>query len=118
MLRFSVRAILLYTVFACVLLAFTRMPFEVGCSLLLIGIAVANILVPTGLWRHAVYGGIAGIVAGIVALSFYLNVIISAPHTYTDGRTEVVYRTRPYVVQMGALLGGTVGIIIRGARSK
>ena len=109
-MRFSIRGLLLYVAFAGVMLGLARLPFIAGCAALVVGVAVSNFLIPTRLWRFAVYGGIAGVVAASVALGCYLEFSIRGPHTYTDGRLEVEDFWRPYVVQVGALIGGSLGL--------
>jgi hypothetical protein len=116
-MRFSVRDLLLYSAFACLMLALTRLPFLAGCAILIIGITAAKFLIPIRTWRFVVYGALVGIVAASVALTCYLELEIQGPHTYTDGRPEIADRLRPYVVHLGALVGGSVGLAICKARS-
>jgi len=117
-MRFSVRGLFFHVAFAGVMLALTRLPFLAGCAVLVVGIAAANFLIPTRTWRFVVYGGIAGVAVVGVALDCYLEFGIQGPHTYTDGRLEIVYRVRPYVVQVGALVGGSVGLAVCKARAE
>jgi hypothetical protein len=116
--RFTVRGLSLYIVFAGVLLALARLPFLAGCAVLVVGVAASNFLIPTRMWRFVVYGGIAGILVGIVVLSGHLEFVTPGPRSYTDGRLEAVFLARPYVVQIGALAGGSIGLVIFSSRTK
>ena len=121
--RVSVRELLLYVAFACVMLTFTRMPFLIGGALLVGVVAVANVVLPTRLWRHAAWGGVAGIVAAIVAQALYLNLMVDLPVGYPRTAADVkildrVERAQPFVFQLGALAGATLGIAVYGARAE
>jgi len=117
-MRFSTRNLLAYVAFVGVMLGLARLPFLVGCAALVVGVAVANFLIPTRLWRVVVYGGIAGVAAATVVLTCYLEFGIREPHSYTDGRLEVVYLARPYGVEVGALVGGSVGLAAHKAKAR
>ncbi len=116
-MRFTVRELLALIAFACPILAFTRLPFLTGCGLLILGIVVANFLVPIRIWRFVVYGGIVGIIAGSVALKVYLNLRFGiGPPTYA--RTGAGIRSVTYVFQIGALVGGVLGFAIQKVRAR
>jgi hypothetical protein len=117
-MRYSTRNLLAYVAFAGVMLGLVRLPFLLGCAALLAGVAVANFFVPTRLWRFVVYGIMAGVVAATVALSWYLEFGIREPHSYMDGRLEVVYFARPFVVQVGAIVGGSMGLAAHKAEAE
>jgi hypothetical protein len=114
----SMRGLPAYVAFTCVLLGVARLPSLAGCAALVVDVVSANFIVPTRLWRFVVYGGIAGVAAASVALGCYLEFGIPGPHTYTDGRLEVLYGTRPYVVHVGALVGGSAGLVASTVRAK
>jgi hypothetical protein len=116
--EFTVRGLSCYIAFVGVLLALTRPPFLAGCAVLVAGITASNFFLPIRMWRFLTYGGIAGTLVATVILSCYLEFGIRGPRTYTDGRLEVVYLARPYVVQMGALAGGSVGLAVYSSRAK
>ncbi len=117
-MRFSILGLLAYVAFTGIMLSLARLPFLAGCAALVVGVVAANLIIPTRLWRFVVYGGIAGLAAANVALGCYREFGIPGPHTYTDGRLEVVYGMRPYVVQVGALVGGSVGLAASKAKAK
>ncbi len=112
-MRFSVRGLLFYIAFTGVMLGLARMPFLAGVGVLAFGVAAANFLIPTRIWRFVVYGGIAGIALASVAMGCYLEFGIQGPHTYSDGRGEIGDRMTPYAFQLGALVGGSVGFAVR-----
>src|SRR5690606_13409046 len=112
-MRFSLRGLLLYALLVSLSLALTQLPFEIACWILVAAVIVANFVLPVAIWRAIVYGGVLAIVAGVIGLAFYVNIGITGPRTYTDGRFEAIYAARPYVIQIGALVGGTVGYFLR-----
>lgn len=120
--RFSMRELLVYNAFMCVMFALSRLPFLAGGVLLVLAVAVANFLVPIRIWRFVVYGGITGIVVAIVALECYLTTLHSGSthYTYTESNIDIniVHRTRTFVAHLGALLGGTLGIVTYRAKSR
>jgi hypothetical protein len=116
-MEFTVRGLLLYVALASVSLALTQVPFLFGCGLLVLVVILINVVLPVRTWRFLVYGALVGILAAVIGLVGYLNLIITGPRTYTDGRLEVVYATRPYVVQVGALIGATAGFALSKRKS-
>lgn len=108
-MRFTVRGLLIYVVLASLSLALTQVPFLLGCGVLVLAVTLTNFLLSARTWRFLVYGALVGILTAVIVLAGYTNLIITGPRTYTDGRLEVVFATRPYVVQIGALAGATAG---------
>ena len=117
-LRFPMRGLLAYIACAGVMLGLTQLPFVAGCAALVLGVVAANVFIPTRLWRFVVYSGIAGVAVASVVLACYLEFGIQGPHSYTDGRLEVLYGMRPYVAQVGALVGESAGFVAGKARAK
>jgi hypothetical protein len=117
-MQFSLRGLLFYALLVSLSLALTQLHFFVACWILVAAVIVANLVLPVATWRAIVYGGVLGIVVGIIGLAFYVNIVTSGPRTYTDGRIEAIEAARPYVIQTGALVGGTVGFFFRRPASK
>jgi hypothetical protein len=116
-MRFSVRGLLIFVVIASVSLALTQAPFLIGCGLLVAAVIVANFLLPLRTWRHLAYGAVLGIISALLLLFILMDLTMTAPHSYMDGRIDMLAIARPYVIQIGALSGATLGFAYGKRRS-
>ena len=120
MFRFSTRGLALYIGFVGLTLALTRVGFVLGGAILGAAVMVAYFLVPIRVWRHVTFGGLAAILVASVGLNRYISVKYGYPNSYYHRSTWYPFfeRTRPVVVQLGALVGGTVGLFISRWRGR
>jgi hypothetical protein len=118
-MRFSIRELMAYTAAVCVMLTLTRLSFVVAAALLAVGVAVAYFAVPTMAWRYVVYGGISGVVVLLICLLAFLQLKYGQSASYRGSPArEVMDRAQPFVMPLGSLLGGTLGLALWKARRR
>ena len=120
MFRFSIRGLAVYVAFVALTLALTRVEFVLGGVLLGVAVVIANFLVPIRVWRYVTYGAVLGIITAIVLLAVYVTWRFgnSGSRSFRPGANRFIDGARSYAFQFGALVGGTVGLIVCQARTR
>lgn len=99
-------------------LTLTQFDFGLGFGILIFGGLGSVFVLPQAIWRRTVYGALAGIILGVVLMLTY-SAIYEGDHPHGQYRlTEIVIAWRVWIVQLGALIGGTVGLLIPSLNSE
>ena len=112
-MKLSLRELLVYTAAASFVLSLVRVPIWLGGALLAMGVIVSFFAIPRVLWRHVVYGGLCGIVVVLICLLVFVRLQYGPTWSGRGSPArDVMERVQPYILPLGSLLGGTLGLAL------
>ena len=115
-MRFSILTMLGIITAASVSSALSQLQFETGCMTIIAIVAVSFFVVPKTAWRYCIYGGICGIVIGIILMTIYtrmtLGYIVGRSHLEMGPVFDIIHTWRPWIIFCGSLIGGTLGLFL------
>ena len=110
-MRWSIKSLLLYTVAFAKCLTVSRLPYMLGGLALIVVLYALRIVLPGAVYARVSHGASLGIVASF-ALTALCAGIVDAASAYTERElSKIVYPWLPYIVQLGAFAGGSVGLL-------
>lgn len=116
-MKFKLRYLLLFFLVASVSLSLTRHDFVVA-SVVMGGLLVLAILIaPKRTRRGIAWGAILGIVGAYGMMLCYefaiRGTLLVSNYTESNESISIVYAWRPYIIQIGTLVGSTCGVLLQ-----
>ena len=120
-MQVSLRSLLLFVAALCVALTLTQMDFVHSGLVLMTIIIIANFTLTKRAWRYGTYGSLAGIFVTFLIMLEYIYFAERHAATLGDAnmaRIRIFENWRGFVVPIGALVGGTLGLLLFGNRKR
>jgi hypothetical protein len=111
-MRWSIKSLLLYITAICVCLGLTWLPAGIGALALMLVVSYSRLWIPSAMWRLIAFAAFVGAVASCLLVIHRCLELHASTQNEAIAAPAFYERWLPYAIQLGAFLGGSIGLLL------